>query len=98
MLFPPPYYSQEITEEKAFTNLLRYQCEDVRSRLSKLDVMIREMENMDDRLAIFDSLDCLRDTVRTKNDKLASLNQLLEQVQEGIHEKEGHVDVMDLSD
>ncbi|GKE40764.1 hypothetical protein Tco_1464169, partial [Tanacetum coccineum] len=87
-----------ITEEKAFANLLRDQCEDVRSWLSKLHVMIREIENMDDRLAVFDGLDCLRDTVRSENDKLASLNQLLEQVQEGIHEKEGHVDVMDLSD
>nr|GEU54429.1 hypothetical protein [Tanacetum cinerariifolium] len=73
-------FLQHIAEEKAFANLLQNQCEDMRSRLSKLHVMIREMEDMDDHLAVFDSLDSLRDTVRSENDKLASLTQLLEQV------------------
>ncbi|GJS48457.1 hypothetical protein Tco_0598578 [Tanacetum coccineum] len=92
------FFLQQITDDKAFTNLLQDQCEDVRSRLSKMHVMIRKMEDMDDRLAVFDSLDRLRDNVRSENTKLASLTQLLDQIQEGICEKEGHVDVIDLAD
>nr|GEY14645.1 glutathione S-transferase T1-like [Tanacetum cinerariifolium] len=72
------FFFQRIVEEKAFTNLLWDQANYVRSRLTKLHIMIREMEAMDDWLAVFDSLDCLRGTIRMENDRLASLTQLLE--------------------
>ncbi|GJX94893.1 hypothetical protein Tco_1435006 [Tanacetum coccineum] len=84
--------SLTVISSRALTELMELSGE------SKLHVMIHEMEAMDDRLAIFDSLDCLRDTVRRENDKLAYLTQLLDQVKDGIREKEGHMDIMDLCD
>ncbi|GJU61679.1 hypothetical protein Tco_1243514 [Tanacetum coccineum] len=71
------FIHQHIAEEKAFFNLLRDQADDVRWRLTKMNIMKREMEAMEDRVAVFDSLECLRDTIRRENDKLDSLTQLL---------------------
>ncbi|GKB17568.1 hypothetical protein Tco_0851491 [Tanacetum coccineum] len=61
---------QHIAEEKAFANLLPDQADDVRRRLTRLNIMIREMEAIKDGVVIFDSMDCLRDTIRRENDKL----------------------------
>ncbi|GKB12444.1 putative boron transporter 2 [Tanacetum coccineum] len=66
------FFMQHIAEEKAFANLLRDQCEDVWRHLTKLHVMNREMEAIEDCLVVFD-------------------------IKYGIHEKEGHADIMDLS-
>ncbi|GJS09871.1 hypothetical protein Tco_0366667 [Tanacetum coccineum] len=88
----------QIAEEKVFANLLCDQCDDVRSRLAKLHVMIWEMEYLEDRLVVFDSLECLRETQGRKNNKLSALTERLVQTNDGIREKEGHVDIMDLSD
>ncbi|GJS50609.1 hypothetical protein Tco_0623971 [Tanacetum coccineum] len=84
-------------EEKAFSNLLRDQADDVRRQLTMMNIMKRETEAMEDRVGVFDSLDCLRYTIRRENDKLVSFTQLLEEVKEGIREKETHVDIMDLA-
>ncbi|GKE73709.1 hypothetical protein Tco_1535750, partial [Tanacetum coccineum] len=87
-----------ILEEKTFANLLRDKADDVREDLTNLYLMIREMESMDDRLAVYDGLDCLRDTHRRLNDKLAALRNLIDQTTDGIREKESHVDIIDLDD
>ncbi|GJS60261.1 hypothetical protein Tco_0655045 [Tanacetum coccineum] len=78
--------------------LMDLSADDVRNRLTKLYVMIREMKSMEDCLAVYDALDYLRDTHRRENDKLVALTNLLVQTTDGIREKEGHVDIMDLSD
>ncbi|GJS00816.1 hypothetical protein Tco_0317324 [Tanacetum coccineum] len=65
---------------------------------SKLHAMIREMEHMDHQLDVVDNMNCLRDAVRGEYNKLASLTQLVDQVNDGIREKEAHMDIMDLCD
>ncbi|GJS03550.1 hypothetical protein Tco_0320058, partial [Tanacetum coccineum] len=47
---------QQIAEERSSLNLIRDQCEDVRGRLSKLHVMIRELEPIDHRLDVLDTM------------------------------------------
>ncbi|GJU41482.1 hypothetical protein Tco_1194439 [Tanacetum coccineum] len=42
--------------------------------------------------------DVRRRLTKRENDKLSSLTQLLDEVKDGIHEKERHVDIMDLAD
>ncbi|GJW57272.1 hypothetical protein Tco_0104003 [Tanacetum coccineum] len=67
-------------------------------QLGKLHAMIREMEPMDHQLDVVDNMNYLRDAVKGENNKLASLTQLADQVNDEIREKEAHVDIMDLCD
>ncbi|GJV06447.1 hypothetical protein Tco_1344103 [Tanacetum coccineum] len=60
------------------------QCEDVRRRLSNLHAMIRELEPIDHRLDIVDTMVSLRDAVRREDDKLVPL---LEPVDMGFMKK-----------
>ncbi|GJV31055.1 hypothetical protein Tco_1391455 [Tanacetum coccineum] len=68
------FFMQWTAKEKAFANLPCDQCDDVRRRFTKLYVMIQEMESLKDRLLVYDTLKCLRETQRRENDKLASLS------------------------
>ncbi|GKF46975.1 hypothetical protein Tco_0136777 [Tanacetum coccineum] len=88
------------TSDRALNKLMELsgETEIPKRRLSKLHVMIREMEALEDRLVVFDSLQCLRETQQRENNKLAALTEMMVQTNDGIHEKEGHVDIMDLSD
>ncbi|GJS98560.1 hypothetical protein Tco_0819730 [Tanacetum coccineum] len=58
-------------------------------------VMICEMEAMEDRLVVFDSLDCLKESKVVENNKLKALNDLIAQTEEAIRFKERHVEIMD---
>ncbi|GKD76764.1 hypothetical protein Tco_1339385 [Tanacetum coccineum] len=69
-----------------------------RSYLAKLHVMNFEMEAMDDHLVVFDSLECLKESKQIENNKLKALLDILVQTKDAIRLKEGHVDIMDLSD
>ncbi|GJX51565.1 hypothetical protein Tco_0278410 [Tanacetum coccineum] len=92
------FINQHIAEENLFIKFLRDQADDVRSRLTKMNIMKHEMEAVEDQDAIFDSLDYLRETNKMENDVLVALTQLLELVKDEIREKETHVDIMDLAD
>ncbi|GJU14361.1 hypothetical protein Tco_1142327, partial [Tanacetum coccineum] len=72
--------------------------EDVRRRLSKLHAMIHEIELMDHRLYVVDTMACLRDAVRREDDKLVPLLQLVDQVGLGIREKEAHTFTKEVED
>ncbi|GKF52346.1 hypothetical protein Tco_0159256, partial [Tanacetum coccineum] len=76
------FFMQQIAEEKVFANLLCDQCDDVRRHLTNLYVMIREMEALEDRLVVFDSLECWRKTQQKENNKLAALTEMLIQTKD----------------
>ncbi|GJR53593.1 hypothetical protein Tco_1404114, partial [Tanacetum coccineum] len=63
--------------------------------IAQLHIMITEMEAMPDRLKVYDSLLCLKESKAAKNNKLAGLNDLVAQTEEVISMKEGHVKVME---
>nr|GEY40716.1 hypothetical protein [Tanacetum cinerariifolium] len=83
---------------RLFSMARETQRKDVRRRLSKLYAMIREMEPIDHRRDVLDTMASLRGAVRGEDDKLASLLELVNIVVDGIREKEGYVDMMDLCD
>ncbi|GKA01776.1 hypothetical protein Tco_0674441 [Tanacetum coccineum] len=92
------FFKQHIVEDTLFSKVLRDQADDVRSRLTKMNQMKRELEAKEDQDAIFDSLDSLMDPIKRDNHMLVAMTQLQEIVKDGIHEKETNVDFMDLSD
>ncbi|GJU44078.1 hypothetical protein Tco_1201344 [Tanacetum coccineum] len=89
---------QEIVEEERSTNFLHDQCDDLRRRITKLRMLISEMEALGARWVAVDCLECLRETQAREIDKLATLTEVLVETQASIHEKEGHVVIMDLND
>ncbi|GJQ94674.1 hypothetical protein Tco_0005813 [Tanacetum coccineum] len=89
------FFLQQISEDKAFGNLLRDQAETARNCIDQLHVMICDMEAMVDCLVVFDSLDFLNESKDVENNKLKALNDLIAQTEEAIRLKEGHVEVMD---
>ncbi|GKD15823.1 hypothetical protein Tco_1204981 [Tanacetum coccineum] len=82
---------QEIVEEERSTNFLHDQCDDLRRRITKLRMLISEMEALGARWVAVDCLECLRETQAREIDKLATLTEVLVETQASIHEKEGHV-------
>ncbi|GJX07213.1 hypothetical protein Tco_0195145 [Tanacetum coccineum] len=91
------FFLQQITEEKAFANILRDQAGHVRNCLEKLHVMIYEMRKVRSMVGN-DSLDFLREIQQMENNKLKALTDLIAQTEDAIRKKEGHVDIMKLSE
>ncbi|GJU48775.1 hypothetical protein Tco_1218330 [Tanacetum coccineum] len=91
------FFLQQIPEEKAFANMLRDHADHVRSCLEKLHITICEMQ-MVCSLVGNDSLECLRESQEMENNKLKALTDLMAQTKDAIRKKEGHVDIMKLSD
>ncbi|GJT91611.1 hypothetical protein Tco_1080456 [Tanacetum coccineum] len=56
------FFLQQIAKDKAFANMLCDQADNARSCITKLHVMICEMDVMDDHLVVFDSLVCLKES------------------------------------
>ncbi|GKB29971.1 hypothetical protein Tco_0869372 [Tanacetum coccineum] len=50
-----------------------------------------EMEAIDDRIEVYDSLMCLRESKRVENNKMLGLDDMID---EDISVKEGHVEIM----
>ncbi|GKC90005.1 hypothetical protein Tco_1150654, partial [Tanacetum coccineum] len=67
------FFLQQISEDKAFANLLCDQAETARNCIDHLHVMICEMEAIGDRLVVYDSLECLRESKAIENNKLKAL-------------------------
>nr|GEW72558.1 hypothetical protein [Tanacetum cinerariifolium] len=92
------FFNQHIVEDKLFAKVLRDQADDLRSRLTKMNQMKREMEAKEDHDAVFDSLDGLMDTIKWDSNVLVTVTQLQELVKNVIREKENNVDFMNLVD
>ncbi|GJY47955.1 hypothetical protein Tco_0437911, partial [Tanacetum coccineum] len=92
------WFVQEIAEEEGFAKFLRDRYDDLRRHINKRHVLIGEMEALRVRGVAVDCLECLTETQAKETDKLASLTEVLVEIQAGIHEKEGHVARMDLND
>ncbi|GJZ82188.1 hypothetical protein Tco_0647361 [Tanacetum coccineum] len=84
-------------ERESFCDMLRDQADHVRSCLEKLHVMICEMQRVRS-LVGNDSLECLRESREIENNKLKALTYLIAQTEDAIRRKEGHVDIMKLSE
>ncbi|GJX00603.1 hypothetical protein Tco_0184516 [Tanacetum coccineum] len=54
-----------------------------------------EMEEIDNRDEVYDSLFCLRESKAAENNKLLALNDIIADAEEDISVKEGHVEMMD---
>ncbi|GKA24586.1 hypothetical protein Tco_0710619 [Tanacetum coccineum] len=83
--------------DKLFAKVLCDQADDLRSRLTKMNQMKREMEAKEDQDAVFDSLDGLMDTIKRDSDVLVAMTQLQELVKNGIRKKDNNVDFMNLA-
>ncbi|GJX91412.1 hypothetical protein Tco_0344738 [Tanacetum coccineum] len=60
-----------------------------------LNGMISEFEAMDDQMEAYDSLWCLRESIKSESNKLLGLNAQITDVEEDISMKEGHVEIME---
>nr|GEY31990.1 transposase, MuDR, MULE transposase domain protein [Tanacetum cinerariifolium] len=92
------FFNQHIVEDKLFAKVFRDQANDLRSRLTKMNQIKREMEAKEDQDAVFDSLDGLMDTIKRDSNVLVVVTQLQELVKNGIRKKENNVDFMNLAD
>ncbi|GKB09987.1 hypothetical protein Tco_0843910 [Tanacetum coccineum] len=90
------FFTQEIAKEKAFANLLRDKDDDQRATKK---AVCDDYGNGVNGCSVGGSwcLECLRDTQRRLNDKLAALRNFIDLTTDGIREKETHVDIMDLN-
>ncbi|GKE68054.1 hypothetical protein Tco_1526126 [Tanacetum coccineum] len=66
-----------------------------RTCIGHLYIKISEMEAMPNRLEVYDSLLCLKESKEAENNKLARLNDVIAQIEEVIRMKEGHAKVME---
>ncbi|GKF07378.1 hypothetical protein Tco_0041602 [Tanacetum coccineum] len=92
------FFNQHIIEDKRFAKLLRDQADDVRSRLTKMKQMKRDLEAQEDQDAVFDSLDTLNDYIKNGNAMLVGITKLQEIVKDVVDDKETNVELMDISD
>nr|GEZ62496.1 hypothetical protein [Tanacetum cinerariifolium] len=90
------FFLQQVAEAKAFAKILSEKANNARDYIAKLHVMICKMEAMDDSLVDFVILDCLKEYKELENNKLKALSDLIAQIEEAVHLKEGRMDVMDL--
>nr|GEV37329.1 hypothetical protein [Tanacetum cinerariifolium] len=84
---------QQIAEGRRFVNLQHDQAQTARNCLAKLNDMIAEMEVMEDKDKVYDTLICLRDDRRVENGKLMALNDLIAEAKEDITMKEAHLEI-----
>ncbi|GJS82855.1 hypothetical protein Tco_0749396 [Tanacetum coccineum] len=86
-----------LNSSKAIPNMLRDQADHASSYLQKLDVMIFKMRQVR-TVAGNNSLDCLKESHQIERNKLKALADLIVQTDDAIRRKEGHVDIIDLSE
>ncbi|GJW11400.1 hypothetical protein Tco_1577227 [Tanacetum coccineum] len=92
------FFNQNIIEDKRFAKLLRDQADDVRSRLTKMNQMKRDLEAKEDQEDVIDNLDTLKDYIKNDNAMLDGISKLQEIVKDVIDDKETNVKLMDISD
>ncbi|GKD08033.1 hypothetical protein Tco_1187718 [Tanacetum coccineum] len=92
------WFVQEYAEEEGLLKFLHDRCDDLRRKSTRRCVLTREMEALGEHGLAVDSLECLKQTHARETAKLASLTDAMAETLAGIHEKEGHVAIMDLND
>ncbi|GKE31425.1 hypothetical protein Tco_1450747 [Tanacetum coccineum] len=80
---------------RAIDELADFSTQNSRTYIAQLNVMISEMEAIEDQDEVYDSLMCLRDDKRAKNENLMVLNELVAMAEEEINRKEVHVEIME---
>ncbi|GJQ94207.1 hypothetical protein Tco_0005346 [Tanacetum coccineum] len=80
---------------RVIDELADFSTQNSRTYIAQLNVMISEMEAMEDQDEVYDSLMCLRDDKRAKNENLMVLNELVAMAEEDINRKEVHVEIME---
>ncbi|GJS77288.1 hypothetical protein Tco_0727169 [Tanacetum coccineum] len=65
---------QQIAKGIHFLNFLYDESQNARNVIAHLNGMISEFEAMDDQMEAYDSLWCLRESIKSENNKLLGLN------------------------
>nr|GEW74181.1 hypothetical protein [Tanacetum cinerariifolium] len=86
---------QKVAKGRRFLNFLRDEAQNARNVIAHLNGMISEFEAMDDQMEAYDSLWCLKESIKGKNNKLLGLNAQIVDAKEDISIKEGHVEIME---
>ncbi|GJY04391.1 hypothetical protein Tco_0370331 [Tanacetum coccineum] len=89
------FFLQQIAGDRSFTNFLRDQAQSSSAQLAHLNILITKMEAMDNRLEVYDSMQCLKESKEAENNKLIGLNDLIALTKENIRLKEGHVEAIE---
>ncbi|GJS99238.1 hypothetical protein Tco_0820408 [Tanacetum coccineum] len=89
------FFEQKIVEERHSVNAICDQADTSRTCLAHVNVMIVEMQAMNDRLEVYDSLECLKEFKEAENDKLIALNNVIAETEEKIRLMKGHVQVIE---
>nr|GEV96652.1 hypothetical protein [Tanacetum cinerariifolium] len=92
------WFVQEIAEEEGLLKFLRERCDDLRRKSVRRHALIHEMPALGDRGVAVDSLESLKQTHARETAKLVGLTDVMAETLAGIHEKEGHVAILDLND
>ncbi|GKC92684.1 hypothetical protein Tco_1158126 [Tanacetum coccineum] len=78
-----------------FLNFLLDEAQNARNVITHLNCMISEYKAMDDHMEAYDSLWCLKESIKRENNKLLGLNAQIVDVEEDISVKDGHVEIME---
>ncbi|GKA82570.1 hypothetical protein Tco_0789318 [Tanacetum coccineum] len=71
------WFVQEIAEEEGLLKFLRDRCDDLRRKIARRLVLIREMEALGDAWMAVDSLECLKQTNARETAKLVGLTDVM---------------------
>ncbi|GKD16525.1 hypothetical protein Tco_1205683 [Tanacetum coccineum] len=74
---------------------MREEAQTARNLIAQFNALIAEMEALEDKGEVYDTLMYLRDDKRGENTKLMGLNDLITQAEEEIESKEAHVEMID---
>ncbi|GJZ63617.1 hypothetical protein Tco_0620038 [Tanacetum coccineum] len=80
---------------RCFVNRMREEAQTARNLIAQFNALIAEMEALEDKGEVYDTLMYLRDDKRGENTKLMGLNDLITQAEEEIESKEAHVEMID---
>nr|GEU71473.1 hypothetical protein [Tanacetum cinerariifolium] len=89
------FLAQQIFDTRRFLNRMHEEAQTSRNLIAQLNALIAEMEALEDREEMFDTLMGLRDDRRVENTKLEGLTDLITQAEEEIEMKEAKMEVMD---
>ncbi|GKA90570.1 hypothetical protein Tco_0812440 [Tanacetum coccineum] len=89
------FISQEIVETRRFIRVQREEAQAVRSLLAQVRAIVTEMEAVNDPDEYYDSLRCLRESWKIREDKLKGLNETIAVAEDEISTLESHLEIMD---
>nr|GEV08736.1 hypothetical protein [Tanacetum cinerariifolium] len=90
------FFEKQIAEEEAFTKYIRDKIAEVKASLTRVHIMIREIESKSDKDAWKDAIDYFKETKDMLELKLSRLTQLANKNFNGDKELKVHSAIMDL--